>query len=110
MDLELWRNRLLREKQELETLSDDAREARGTVTLDQQGVGRLSRVDALQQQAMAVESERRRRIRAKRIEAALARIDSGDFGYCVKCGEEIPEARLNADPTSPCCVACTSAK
>jgi DnaK suppressor protein len=110
MNMEAWRARLLAEKQELESLSDDASHARGTVMLDQQGVGRLSRMDAMQQQAMAIESERRRRLRAKQIEAALSRIASGDFGYCVKCGEEIPEARLEADATSPLCVACASGK
>ncbi len=109
MDLEFWRKRLLQEKQELESLSEDAREARGTVALDQQGVGRLSRADAMQQQAMAMESERRRRLRARQIEAALERIENREFGYCVKCGESIAGERLNADPTSACCVDCASA-
>ncbi len=106
MDLEVWRALILREKQELESLSEDARKSRKAVELDQQGVGRVSRVDAMQQQAMAMESERRRRLRLKQIDAALGRIASGDYGYCVKCGEEIPEARLRADPTSPACVTC----
>ena len=105
-----WRERLLTEKRELESLSDDASDSRGTVELDQQGVGRLSRMDAMQQQAMAIESERRRRLRLKQIDAALSRIEAGDFGYCVRCGDEIPEARLDADATSAMCVACASGK
>jgi DnaK suppressor protein len=109
MNSEIWRQRLLQEKQELHTLSDDAKEARGTVKLDQQGVGRLSRMDAMQQQAMALESERRRQMRSKRIDAALQRIDRQEFGYCVKCGDPIPAARLDADPTNPFCVGCATA-
>lgn len=106
MDIEAWRMRLMQEKQDIETSSADSREARGAVTLDQQGVGRLSRMGAMQQQAMAQESERRRQIRLKRIDAALLRIERGDFGYCMQCGEEIPKARLLVDPTSPSCVKC----
>lgn len=109
MNIEHWRQRLLSEKQELDALSEDGREARATVVLDQQGVGRLSRIDAMQQQAMAEEAERRRRLRGRQIEAALRRIDAGEFGYCVKCGDEIPEARLNFDPASPICVGCAGA-
>lgn len=75
-----WREKLLSEKQELEALSEDARESRSAVELDQQGVGRLSRMDAMQQQAMAVASERRRRMRITQIEAALKRLETDDFG------------------------------
>jgi DnaK suppressor protein len=109
MDIEHWRQRLLLDKQELDRLSEDGREARATVVLDQQGVGRLSRIDAMQQQAMAEEGERRRRLRAKQIAAALRRIDAGAFGYCVNCGDEIPAARLKCDPASPICVGCAGA-
>lgn len=103
---EYWRDRLLSEKRELEALSDDAKDSRGAVELDQQGVGRLSRMDAMQQQAMAVASERRRRMRITQIEAALKRLETDDFGYCVRCGEPIPEERLGIDPASTLCVDC----
>ena len=42
------------------------------------------------------------------IEAALARIDAGDYGFCTKCGAEIGEARLDAVPFTPFCLACAS--
>jgi DnaK suppressor protein len=106
MTPEEWRARLIEEQRELDTLSRDSSEGRGAVTLDQQGVGRLSRMDAMQQQAMAQESERRRQLRHRRIESALKRLDDGDFGYCVHCGEAIAEERLNFDPTVPSCVTC----
>ena len=79
---------------------------RAPVELDQQSVGRLSRRDALQVQAMALEQSRRRATELRRIEAALGRIASGDYGFCLECGEEIPEKRLRLDPTAPFCVDC----
>ncbi len=80
--------------------------ARATVELDQQSVGRLSRMDALQSQAMAQDTRRRRMAEIKRIEAALVRMDEGEFGYCETCGEEIAPKRLEIDPTARLCVSC----
>ncbi len=97
---------LLTLKAELEDLSEMSGEARATVQLDQQSVGRLSRMDALQGQAMAQASERQRRATIQRIEAALARLDSGDYGYCVECGEEIGAKRLEVDPAAAFCITC----
>lgn len=81
-------------------------EARAPVTLQQDSVGRLSRMDAMQQQAMAQAQERRRSTERKRIAAALERLDAGEWGYCVRCGDEIAEARLRHDPSVPVCVGC----
>ncbi|MBD1546369.1 TraR/DksA family transcriptional regulator [Roseibium aggregatum] len=100
------RSRLLTLKQELEQLSEMSEDARATVELDQQSVGRLSRMDALQGQAMAQASERQRRTDLVRIEAALKRLEEGDYGYCLDCGEEIPEKRLEIDPAAALCVSC----
>lgn len=82
------------------------REGRRTVALDQQSVGRLSRMDALQQQAMARAIQARRSAAATRIHAALARIDEGEYGCCTECGEEIAPERLDIDPAIPTCVSC----
>ena len=81
-------------------------EDQAVVTLDQQSVGRLSRMDALQRQAMAQATGRRREVQRQRIMAALARIDEGEYGYCVDCGEEIAAGRLEFDPAIPNCVSC----
>lgn len=88
--------------------AEDALGAEGqkTVTLDQQSVGRLSRIDALQGQAMARATQARRSTRRARVMAALARIDAGEFGDCTGCGEEIAGKRLALDPTLPTCIAC----
>jgi DnaK suppressor protein len=85
-------------------------EERAPVELDQQAVGRLSRMDALQVQAMALETSRRRRTQLRRITAALARIDEGEFGYCLECGEDIAARRIELDPATPLCINCASGK
>lgn len=77
-----------------------------TVTLDQQAVGRLSRMDALQNQAMARATGARRESERRRLIAALARMDEGEFGYCEDCGDEIAKGRLRLDPASTKCVDC----
>ncbi len=92
----------------LRTLQAQGAEAAATVELDQQRVGRLSRMDAMQAQAMAKETVRRREIEDKRITAALARIDAGEYGHCLRCDEPIPRARLEIDPAATLCVGCAS--
>lgn len=79
-----------------------------TVHLDQQSVGRLSRMDAMQRQAMARETARRRESEIDRLRAAARRIDDEEFGYCAECGEEIPLRRLEIDPGATLCVACAT--
>jgi len=81
-------------------------DSRNTVELQQDSVGRLSRMDAIQQQAMAQATERRRDAEGARIASALQRLEAGEWGYCLKCGEDIAEARLKHDPSVPLCVGC----
>ena len=106
IDLAKARERLDRTRAELEALSEGASESRATVMLDQQAVGRLSRMDAIQNQAMAEATERRRRLDLQRIEMAERRLAAGDYGYCAKCDEELPDGRLAIDPMAERCVAC----
>ena len=103
-----WRAKLLEMRAELDAQEDAARGSRDTVTLDQQSVGRLSRMDAMQQQAMARATHARRQQAESRIRAALARLDEGEFGYCTECGEEIAPKRLALDPAIPTCVNCAA--
>lgn len=106
IDHEAARKALLARREDLTSLSDLSAPSRQTVTLDQQSVGRLSRMDALQTQAMAQANERHRRAELARIEAALRRIDEGEYGYCLKCGDEVAAKRLKADPAVSFCVDC----
>ncbi|WP_311196540.1 TraR/DksA family transcriptional regulator [Aliiroseovarius crassostreae] len=76
--------------------------------LDQQAVGRLSRMDALQNQAMAQAQGARRHAQRQRIHAALERIEDGAFGFCEDCGEDIPGGRLELDPCVTRYVSCAS--
>jgi len=105
-ELERFRAMLERMLAELADQNELGRDGRKTVELDQQSVGRLSRMDALQQQAMAKAMQSRRGISAARIRAALSRIADGDFGYCADCGDKIEVPRLELDPTAPKCVSC----
>jgi DnaK suppressor protein len=79
---------------------------RRPVQLDQTGSGRLSRMDALQGQAMAIELERRREIELARIDSALERLAEGEYGYCVTCSQAIEQQRLEFDPAIPLCLGC----
>ncbi len=106
IDIETAKKRLEAKREELEGLSDLSREARDTVELDQQAVGRLSRMDAMQQQAMAEAQERTRQLDLQRIEQAYRRIRDDDYGYCATCDEEIPDGRLAIDPMAERCVKC----
>ena len=79
---------------------------RRPVQLDQTSLGRLSRMDAIQEQAMAQELERRREIELARIDSALERLAAGEYGSCVTCGDAIEPRRLEFDPSTPLCLAC----
>lgn len=82
--------------------------AQAVVTLDQQSVGRLSRMDALQSQAMAKAQQTRRNLLAQQLRAALQRLENGEFGACEECGEWIAEKRLILNPTALRCISCAS--
>lgn len=94
---------LLIESEELELAS---KETTATVVLDQSSVGRLSRMDAIQGQQMAMATERRRKEHILQIKTALKRIREDEFGYCLHCGDEIPAGRLAINPAITLCVKC----
>lgn len=106
IDPDEFRELLHARQAELRELSDISAQSRGAVELDQASVGRVSRIDAIQQQAMALNNERARANELERIKAALARIEDGDYGACLACGEDIPEKRLRFDPSIATCVDC----
>lgn len=108
VDTAAARKRLLALKAEIEALERGSAEGRQPVELDQQSVGRVSRMDAIERQAMALAVQERRRRELLRIDAALARIEAGDYGFCVSCDEEIEEKRLALDPAVPTCFDCAS--
>jgi len=105
-ELEKLKQQLLDLRLELQTLEDASKENSKPVSLDQTAVGRLSRMDAMQSQQMALETARRREQKLFKITAALRRIEFDEYGYCLGCDEEIDIRRLFVDPTHSRCVKC----
>jgi len=105
-----YRKILLALQKELLQAQETGDQAEQTVELDQASVGRLSRMDAMQAQAMSIETGRRRREKLLQIADALQRIEEDEYGYCDECGEAIAPARLTIDPTALLCIQCASAK
>jgi len=109
-DLQRFKSALLKQKTELLTAGETGQQAEEVVELDQTRMGRLSRMDAMQAQAMSLETGRRRRQQILDIDLALERISAGDFGGCFECGEQINPHRLAADPTATLCIQCAEAR
>ena len=109
IDADFFRDRLLKLRAELESVAATGEQSAQVVEMDQAKVGRLSRMDAMQAQAMAQAAAQRREQMLKKITVALARIDNDDFGMCQACEEPIPAKRLEFDPTVTRCVDCASA-
>ncbi len=91
---------------ELESLLKNGASAARPVELDQQSVGRVSRIDAIQQQQMARASQGQARQTLRRVELALERIEAGEYGFCLHCGEPIAYARLEVQPFATLCLDC----
>ncbi len=93
-------------EKQLEVEIEETKSLSQPVTLDQQSVGRVSRIDAIQQQQMHLSSLRRLEQRLSLVKAAHHRLSSEEFGDCKICEEPIPFERLKARPESAICIAC----
>lgn len=91
---------------EIQAQENTNADSRDTVVLDQTSVGRLSRMDAMQQQAMANATRQNRTTEVLAINNALLRLEEGEYGYCEDCGDDIPEKRLELTPAAIRCVGC----
>ncbi len=105
-ELEKIKQQLLSLRSELQEQEESSKGTSDTVELDQAKVGRLSRMDAMQSQQMALEENRRRQQTLLKVDGALRRIESDEYGECFLCGEEINVKRLLFDPTNTRCVKC----
>jgi DnaK suppressor protein len=103
-----FRDKLFQLRAELLAAAEAGKESAAVVELDQSKVGRLSRMDAMQAQAMAQASEQRREQMLRQIDAALKRIDDDEYGYCLQCDEAINPKRLEFDPTVTLCIECAN--
>ncbi|MFE8071485.1 TraR/DksA family transcriptional regulator [Marinobacteraceae bacterium S3BR75-40.1] len=101
-----FKQQLEKRAEAIEEALQTARERSRTVELDQQSTGRVSRGDALQQQAMAAANVVQYEQQLRGIRRALHRIGSGDFGCCRECDEPIALKRLQARPEVSLCLEC----
>ena len=108
--MDRFRDKLLAMKAALAEAEANNAGDEAPVELDQARVGRLSRMDALQIQAMSKETGRRRRQLLREVDLALERMDAGEYGLCRDCGEAIAEARLEIQPTARLCIDCAAAR
>jgi DnaK suppressor protein len=99
IDLKAMRDQLM------QAIEDDQGQLE-PVQLDQQSVGRISRIDAIQQQQMARALNQQQRQHLQQVNRALDELDKDDYGYCQHCGHVIAFARLKARPESEMCVKC----
>ena len=99
-------DQLLRLRTELNEQLEISEQAAGVVTLDQTAVGRVSRMDAMQQQSMAKSTREKASSKLKKVQAALQAISDNDYGYCRKCDELIAFKRLQAQPEAQLCIHC----
>jgi len=106
--MESMKRKLIEMRDELERIAATGDASAAVVELDQARVGRLSRMDAMQVQAMAQASGQRREAMLREIATALKRIDDGSFGICQGCEEPINPKRLEVDPTVRLCIDCAS--
>ena len=110
IELAQFEERLLDLQDDIMGLAELVNDSARTVELDQNRVGRLSRMDAMQGQAMAQASAGRQAQQLGLICRALERIDNGCYGDCLECDQSIPTARLNVDPAAEYCISCAAAR
>lgn len=101
------RQQLLALQAELRAVIESSSDAAKPVDLDQP-IGRLSRMDAMQQQKMIQASRRSAELRLGQVAGALKRLEEDEYGDCLLCGEPIGEARLGARPEASLCISCQS--
>lgn len=105
-----FHSRLQDERTALDAITSSRAASTGTVELDQSASGRVTRMDAMQQQAMAQAEQTRAATRRLQIDAAIGRINEGTYGVCPGCEQYIDERRLEAEPTAILCIACAAAR
>ena len=107
--IEELRQELQRQLRTLERSGSITSQAVAPVELDQTSVGRLSRMDSLQNQSLSRNLQEREDTRAAMVRSALDRMEKGTYGVCVSCGGEIPFQRLYVFPEAELCSTCAGA-
>jgi len=102
-------HKLLKQKIALKDLLVNNEDTSKPVQLDQQALGRVSRIDAIQQQKMAIANRTNQELTLMQIGKALRKIQEDDYGYCQECDKCIPYERLLIKPETNRCIQCQSA-
>jgi DnaK suppressor protein len=105
MDIEEIREKIRAEIIKTESVIIDYEELTQPVSPDD-SIGRLTRMDAIQNKSIAEAALREARDKLNKLKFALTHIDKPDFGKCAKCGSQIPIGRILLRPESPYCVHC----
>lgn len=109
MDENRVKKALERMESKLDAVAEIGQAAAAAVELDQSKVGRLSRMDALQSQAIAQASERQRQLQRQQIKRARQKLSDSNYGDCETCGEPINPKRLEISPIAATCIDCANA-
>lgn len=78
-----------------------------TTDLDQSAVGRLSRIEAIQNQGFTQNLHDRERLQLEQVVEALKRVEAGTYGLCTTCKEPIVYERLAVFPETRTCGRCS---
>jgi DnaK suppressor protein len=101
--------RLVELRRELKELLETSASGAAPVDLDEP-IGRISRIDAIQQQSMVRSNRESMQRRLQQIESALRRLAEDEYGLCASCGEPVGYRRLEAQPETPLCIQCQSGR
>jgi DnaK suppressor protein len=105
--LQACKNALVRLRDELQTSLKQSKDSGNPVSPDR-AIGRLTRLEAIQSQQISLEMRRLQNARIQLVERALARVESGTYGICLRCEEEIAPKRLDVHPETPVCIRCAT--
>jgi len=108
IDKKYFTEKLLGLRKKTEEALIKTRKSTQPIELDQSTMGRVSRIDAMQQREMYLASERKHEATLLYIDIALRKIGTSDFGFCSHCGEEILLKRLELNPIVSLCMECAN--
>ena len=104
-DLSIYKQKLKSMLLEIDDYLSKTKDSAAAVEPDK-GLGRLSRMEAMQDQQMVLELRRRKKRQLLEVKNAISRIEQNLFGKCVFCGKKISSERLNVFPEVQSCVNC----
>lgn len=104
-DKQYFRKLIEQRLAELETSQEQAGDETKAIEPDV-SIGRLSRLDSMQMQQMALEAKRRRDGEAQKLRQALKRVDAGTYGVCLFCRQPIQRERLEVQLDAVACIRC----